>query len=73
MNLIRKISIGPDYLNAMHFSIDQPVIRKTHTIVEIKRIESDTFEIWIANDKDEAYLWKSIEGMPVVIEFNIDY
>ena len=73
MRLIRKISVGPDYKEAMHFSIGQPAIRKTHTIMSINKVDNNSYDIWITNDSEETYIWKSIEGLPVVIEYNIEY
>ena len=72
--LIRKISIGPDLLKAMNFSIGQPMLRGKHTVTEIIQLESGHIEIWLTNSDDEGYLWKTIgSNMPVSIEYNIEY
>ena len=74
MLLIRKISIGPDLLKAMNFSIGQPMLRGKHTVREIIQLDSGKIEIWLSNSEDEVYLWKTIGcNMPVAIEYNIEY
>jgi|TARA_R100001163_G_C4993382_1_gene145150 hypothetical protein len=74
MLLIRKISIGPDLLKAMNFSIGQPMLRGKHTVTEIIQLESGHIQIWLTNSDDEVYLWKTIgSNMPVSIEYNIEY
>jgi len=74
MLLIRKISIGPDLLKAMNFSIGQPMLRGKHNVREIIQLDSGKIEIWLSNSEDEVYLWKTIGcKMPVTIEYNIDY
>ena len=78
MEIIRKISVGPDQKDAMHYIVGNGVIRNsdrifTHSIVEIKRTGSNTFEIFIQNKNDEVYIWKSIERGPCVVEYNIEY
>ncbi len=72
--VIRKISIGPDILNAMNFSVGQPMLRGKHTICEIIQVDAKGIEIWLTNSDDEVYLWKVIGTyMPVSIEYNIEY
>tara|TARA_R110000824_G_scaffold137007_3_gene301042 strand:- start:285 stop:509 length:225 start_codon:yes stop_codon:yes gene_type:complete len=74
MLLIRKISIGPDLLKAMNFSVGQPMLRGKHNIREIIELESGRIQIWLSNEEDEVYLWKTIGyNMPVAIEYNIEY
>jgi hypothetical protein len=74
MKDIRKVSVGPDYKNAMHYSVGQHVVSGTHTIHHIKCAEAYGYEIYIENDKREVFLWKKIsESYPVILEFNIDF
>jgi len=74
MELIRKISIGPDILNAMHFSVGQKLLKGTHTVDNIVRTDDMKIQIWVQNDEDEVYLWKEInQHTPVTIEYNIEY
>jgi hypothetical protein len=72
---IRKISIGPDYKNAMHYVMGQEVLRGAYTIHLITfNNESTSYEIWIENDENEIILWKGFSNtVPVSIEYNIDF
>lgn len=74
MKLIRKISIGPDVLKAMNFSVGQPILRDKHKVTDILKLEDGSIEIWLSNLDNEVYLWKSInQFVPVTIEYNIDF
>ena len=74
MNDIRKISVGPDYKNAMHYSLGQSVINGSYTISNIKGITGEGWNIFIENGNKEMFLWKSIsENFPCIIEYNIDF
>lgn len=71
---IRKISIGPDYKNAMHYVVGQEVLRGAYRIHLIAFTENLSHEIWIENDEHEIILWKSFNStIPVSIEYNIDF
>jgi hypothetical protein len=70
---IRKISVGANYKDAMHYIIGQSVIGGQYEIHLIKLQENkDSFEIWIANG-DEVLLWKEFKDMPISIEYNINF
>lgn len=71
--LIRKVSIGPDYKNAMHFQVGQTVIKGEASISNILlNPMSGHISIYISS-KDEVHLWKSLNSsVPVVIEYDID-
>ena len=74
---IRKVVVGPDYKNGMHFTVGQSVLRDdnrnfTHKILKIDRSES-SFEVWIENETKEVFLWKEFKDTPVFIEYSIDY
>ena len=72
MGLIRKISIGPDYKNAMHYSIGQEVYGG-HTIVDIKRNDEGTTIIMIEKDR-EVKVWKTFnKNVAISTEDNLDY
>ncbi len=72
MKLIRKVSIGVDYKNSMHFVVGQEVLDKSYSIDYIKNT-IDGIEIWIKK-ANELVLWKSFnKAVPVVIEYNIDF
>lgn len=67
--MIRKISIGVDYKDAMHYTVGQSFNRMT--IEAIRQIEARHYEIWVTNDQNEAFLWKAIIDMPCVVERDI--
>lgn len=70
---IRKISIGPDYKNAMHYAVKQ-VVCGDHVITNIRQEDADHV-IYIQKDgSDEIVKWKAYnETVPKSIEFNIDF
>jgi hypothetical protein len=70
--LIRRISVGPDFKNAMNYIVGQKVVGES-IISQIKLTEG-TIDIWIKNDKGESVMWKSFTStMPISIEYNIDH
>lgn len=71
--LIRKISIGPNYKDAMHYTVGQTVCRD-HEIYSIKK-DDDSGDYIIMIAKDNAVLiWKSFTPtIPVSVEYNIDF
>ena len=72
MNIIRKISVGPDYLKCMHYVVGQEVLGKSYTIESIIQSEF-SIRIWIKKDS-EIIMWKEFSNtMPVSIEFKIDF
>jgi len=68
--MIRKISIGVDYKDAMHYTVGQ--FMRGQTIHAIKQIDSKHYEIYITDKDNVTFLWKSIVNMPVVVEQDID-
>lgn len=70
---VRKISVGPDYKNAMHYQIGQTVCGD-HEILRID-IDDTSNDVHIIIGKDKtAYYWKSFNSnMPTSIEYNIDF
>jgi hypothetical protein len=72
MKSIRKISVGADYKNAMHYIVGSTVINGEYVINTIK-FEGMSLQIWIEKN-NEVFLWKEFTPtMPVSIEFNIDF
>lgn len=67
--MIRKISIGPDYKEAMHYTVGQSFNRVT--ISTIRQSAAGSYEIYVQNDNDEVILWKEVVGMPVVVEYDV--
>ena len=72
MNIIRKISVGPDYMKCMHYVVGQEVLNRTYIIESIIQ-EDSSISIYIRKD-DEIVKWKEFSStMPVSIEFKIDF
>lgn len=68
--MIRKISFGPDYKDAMHYQIGQPFGKMTISL--IRKISSSYYQIWVTNEDKEEFIWKEIVDMPVVVEMDIN-
>lgn len=75
MTDIRKISVGADYKNAMHYIVGQKVLGENGQIYHIKYdVSKDSILIYIVNEKNEVLLWKEFRSsVPVSIEYNINY
>lgn len=72
MNIIRKISVGPDYMKCMHYVVGQEVLNRTYIIESIIQ-DHTAISIYIRKD-DEIVKWKEFSStMPVSIEFKIDF
>ena len=70
MSYIRKISIGSDYKNTMHYIVGQEVLGGNYVINEIVEYE-DSFGVLIKSD-GVVLEWKRFKNLPVVIEYNIN-
>lgn len=72
MNIIRKISVGPDYKNSMHYSVGQEVLDRSYSIYDITK-DNDGHKVWIIK-LGEIVLWKTFsQNMPVSVEYKIDF
>lgn len=71
MSYIRKISVGSDYKNAMHYIVGNTAMGGAYTIHEIVK-EKNGYGLWVRNDNGEVLQWKFFESLPCVIEFDID-
>jgi hypothetical protein len=73
VSIIRKISIGPDYMKSMHYMVGQEILDKTWKINTI-RVENDgSICVWIIKE-GEIIRWKSFSPtMPIAVEYKIDY
>jgi len=57
----------------MHYIIGQEVLNGNYTIHLIRYDDANqTFKVWIES-ADEVLLWKEFTGMPVSIEYNINF
>lgn len=72
--IIRKVSVGNDYKNAMNYVLGQPVMKDSHVIQHILREDDGSITIWVINDENEIIAWKSIsKDVPVSIEYSINF
>lgn len=72
-NEIRKITIGIDYKNSMHYVVGQEVLSGNYKIHAITFDDYGYF-VWIENNEDEVIVWKNLnKNLPIVVEFNINY
>lgn len=72
MNIIRKISIGPDYTKGMHYVVGQEVLNRSYVIESILKTDHSVC-IWIKRD-DEIVMWKEfLNTLPISLEFKIDF
>ena len=71
MQQIRKVSVGVDYKNSMHYIVGQEVMG-SYKIDAIVSVDNGV-AIWIEKDK-EIFCWKQINfSSPMVIEYNINF
>lgn len=83
MQVIRSVSIGPDMLKAMRYSLKQKVKFNIGTrnhpeevfrdIVQIKEISTREHEIFIETPEGQYCSWKKIVDMPIVIEYVTEF
>ncbi len=72
VNIIRKISIGPDYMKSMNYTVGQEVLDKSYSIYQIIR-NDDGIKLYIIKE-GEIVLWKEFSNtVPVSIEYNINF
>ena len=78
---IRKISVGKDYPDGvLHFQVGKSIrlVGVPYMITDILldqemlNLGKSVYNIYISNE-DGKVLWKTIDGLPVVIENNIDF
>lgn len=79
MSVIRKISVGLGYPdNCIHYQVDKPV-RMAATSANIVKIQESienegvVYKIYTSVDNGGAVLWKKISGVPVIIEYLVDF
>jgi len=78
MEIIRKIVIGPDPMKAMAYYIGQKA--GAHTVSAIvlddkylHLYNERRYAIYIQDEDGAQMIWKRIEGMPVVVEFDCNF
>ncbi len=70
MNYIRKISVGSDYKNAMHYIVGQEVLGGSYLIDSIN-FEEKGYSVWVKKN-GEVVKWKELANTPVVVEYNLN-
>lgn len=76
--MIRKIIIGVNPLKAMAYYVGQKAgdsIVDTIILDEkhLHKYGQNRYLIYIKNPEEGIMLWKSVEGMPVLIEYNCEF
>ncbi len=76
--MIRKIIIGIDPLKAMAYYIGQKAGEsKVDAIVlddaYLHRYKQKRYLVYIQHPKDGVMLWKSVENVPVLIEYDLNF
>lgn len=76
-NLIRKITVGRDPKDAMVFMVGRQY-GGGMTCNGIFQDRDDhngdvTYNVYVETDMETSVLWKSITGMPVMIEYDCDF
>lgn len=71
-NYIRKISVGGDYKNAMHYVVDQDVMGGSWKIHAVSQDE-EGYHLWIQKN-EEIKKWKFFNiNTPITIEYNVNF
>lgn len=70
MNLIRKISVGSNYKDAMHYIVGQEVLGGSYVIKDIA-LDGEGHSVWIKKGS-EIVKWKEFKSIPTVIEYNVN-
>lgn len=70
--IIRKLSVGADYKNAMHYYSGQSVVGGNYTIEYIEELDSGDYKIFVKGD-DGIFEWKKIVNMPVIQEADLNF
>lgn len=73
--IIRKLTVGGDYKNAMNYVINQDVLSGKYKINYIQVNDADSsVTVWIINENKEVLAWKKFsKDMPISIEYNIEF
>ena len=72
MSYIRKISVGLNYKDAMHYMIDQSVMGGDWTIHAVTQ-DQDGCHLWIQRG-NEITKWKQFnKNVPITIEYNVNF
>ena len=75
---IRKIAVGPDYKQAMHYVVGNGVLGDSHSVCEIlKELDADGDIMYYVYITDGSVIkrWKAFNKRttPVQVEYNINF
>ena len=67
--VIRKISVGSDVNNQLHISVGSSI--GGNIVDTIRNTSPGCYEIWTSSrGTQDVSLWKKVEKMPTIIEYN---
>jgi len=79
MELIRKVSVGPNPKDCMAYSVGQSVIDGSYKITDIilddRTLHKTTvhkYDIYVEKN-NERFLWKSVMNCPCVVENDLKF
>lgn len=72
---IRKIAVGPNYKDAMAYTVGQNIVGGTQVIERIKRNEqTGSIELYVKNKNGESTIYKEFTStVPISIEYNLNF
>lgn len=71
--IVRRVSVGPNFKDAMNYLVGQEVMKGAGVIESIRRLESLDVEVWVRKG-NEIYLWKTISSaMPITVEYDLNF
>jgi hypothetical protein len=77
MELIRKIVVGVNPKDAMAYFVGQRAGSAVVDAIVLDRTENGVngrrYLIYVSDPKRGTMLWKSVEGMPCLIEYDCDF
>lgn len=76
--IIRKISIGSGFPDkCMHYQVGRPINKHRSDVIvsEIIPLEENGIKVYtvFVHKNNTSIFWKKVEGMPVVVENDIDF
>ena len=73
--IIRRLSVGPDYKDAMHYQVGKYVAGGRLLIDNIVQTDEGGYDIYVSKEgSDEIFKWKHVnQYVPAKIENNIDF
>ena len=71
--IIRLVTIGANYKDAMNYLRGQEVMRGSAIIDTIRMTPIGSVEVWVLKS-GEIFLWKTFTStMPISLEFDLDF